>query len=202
MIQEKLVWDFMMKQTEGWIEEDVPLLEQEFLDSKKHIIDSLSDSIRKLCLEAKQQQAASRKGLAAYLCISFLRTNILDEHWQYRLDLYDEKFYLDRSECTVDWDSDFIWKYLKARLSQLNTVVHTGMYANKVRERHIEQVKVVMAEQYHKMGMICTKRIIEDAIKVPEYRELPKVENFQIVMGEYRDQNMLIYEEQPPEQKE
>lgn len=202
MIQEKLVQDFITKHTAGWLEEDVPAMEREFLASKDHIIESLSASIRQLCLEASKQQAAGSKGPAAHLCISFLRTNILDDKWQYRLDLYDEKFYLDRSECTANFEMDFVWKHLKTRLTQLSAIVNAGMYANKIRERHINQVKLGMAEQYHQIAMICTKLVIEEAIKVPEYRDLPKVQNFKIAMGEYLDQNMLVYEEQFNEQDE
>lgn len=197
MIQEKLVQDFIEKQTEGWLEEDVPVMQQKFPANQNQITESLSAVISKLCRQASRQQQTGSKGSAAYLCISFLRTNILDDRWQYRLDIYDEKFYLDRTECTGCWEIDFVWDYLKARLVQLNKAVRSGMYVNRVHPGNLSPVKLAMAQQYHQIAMVCTKLIIEEAITTPEYTRLRKVPNFKITMGEYLDKSMLLYEEQP-----
>lgn len=197
MIQEKMVQEFIKKQTEGWLEEDIPLMQQEFSVKHGEITESLSAVISPLCRQASQQQETGSKGSAAYLCLTLLRTNILDDRWQYRLDIYDEKFYLDRTECTSSWKMDFVWDYLKARLTQLTKAVSSSsMYANKVRPQHIEQVKLDMAQQYHQIAMFCTKLIIEEAIKTTEYTSLRKVPTFKILMGEYMDKSMLLYEEQ------
>jgi hypothetical protein len=52
-----------------------------------------------------------------------------------------------------------------------------------------------MAEQYHQVAMICTKLVIDEAVKTAEYRALSKVPDFKIIMGEYKDKNMLLYQE-------
>lgn len=195
MNQEEVVENFLTEQTASWLEEDIPLMEQEFSANKEQIVASLSNSIGQLCREYEKEQESGNKGPAAHLCISFLRTHILEEDWRYRLVLYDEKSYLDLAECTINWELEFVWKYLKTRLNELRTIVKTGIYVNTVKERHLSQVKLEMAEQYHQIGMICTKLVIADAIQVPEYRTLQKVANFKIGMGEYRDKILLIYEE-------
>lgn len=201
MNQDELIKNFLTQQTAGWLTEDIPIMQEAFLANKTPIIESFQTSIRKLCLKASSQQIAGNKGPAAHLYISFLRTNILEDNWQYRLDLYDEKFYLDSTECSTNWEIDFVWKYLKARLTQLSTTMKNSMYANKMQECHLNQVKVEMAAQYHQIAMACTKLIIEEALGVPEYRELAKTQNFKIAMGEYLDNNMLLYEEQPPQEE-
>lgn len=201
MIQ-KIVQDFINKQTANWLEEDVLIMQQYFPANQDKITGSLSAAISQLCRQASRQQQEGCKGSAAYLCLSFLRTNILDDKWQYRLDLYDERFYLDQTECSTIWEIDFVWDYLKGRLAELTKAVSTTMYVNKVRPRHINQVKMSMAEQYHEIAMVCTKLIIEEALKTPEYAALQKVPNFRVLMGEYVDKNMLMYEEQPENQTE
>lgn len=195
MMQEELIHEFLEKQTAPWLEEDVPIMQEKFPVKQGEITERLRDSISKLCQEASQQQAAGDKGPAAYLAISFLRTNILDDCFSYRLDLYDEKFYLDRTECTGYFEMDFVWQYYQARLEQLTTAICSSLYKHKIRTRQMNAVKIVMAERYHQIAMICMQLVIEEALKTPEFYALRKAANFKVIIGEYKDKSMLLYEE-------
>ncbi|MDF2636208.1 MAG: hypothetical protein K0R78_3082 [Pelosinus sp.] len=195
MTQENLMQEFIEKQTANWLEEDVPFMQQKFPESQSEITENLSTAISQLCREASQQQQAGCKGQAAYLCLSFLRTKILEDRFQYRLDIYDEKFYVDRSECTGSIEIDFVWQYFKVRMEQLEKAIHASIYKNKIHTRQLNAVKLAMAEQYHQVAMICTKLVIDEAVKTAEYRALSKVPDFKIIMGEYKDKNMLLYQE-------
>jgi hypothetical protein len=195
MTQENLMQEFIEKQTANWLEEDVPFMQQKFPERQSEITETLSTAISQLCREASQQQQAGGKGPAAYLCISFLRTDILEDCFQYRMDVYDENFYLDRNECTDCFEIDFVWQYFKVRMDQLEKAIHASIYRNKIRTRQLNAVKLAMAEQYHQVAMICTKLVIDEAVKTAEYRDLSKVPDFKIIMGEYKDKNMLLYQE-------
>ncbi|GMA99903.1 hypothetical protein [Pelosinus sp. IPA-1] len=186
---------FIEQQSANWLEEDVPVMQQEFPKNQETITESLSAAIRQICHQASRQQQVGCKGPAAYLCISFLRTNILEDCFQYRMDMYDEKFYLDRTECSGCFEIDFVWQYFQARMAQLEKAVHSSIYKNKIRTRQLNAIKLDMAEQYHQVAMLCTKLLIDEAVKTPEYRALSKVPEFKILMGDYKDKIMLLYEE-------
>lgn len=194
MNHEKIVQDFIKAQTEGWVEEDFSAMNLALFDNKKNIVGELSAAIRQVCSQAITQQAQGIKGPAAIICISFLRTNIMDNIWEYRVNLYDEKMFLDQVECCASYKMDFVWQYLRKRLEGLAAAVKTGMHANKVRSFHLEDVKLNMAEQYHAAAVAITQLAIGEAIKIPEYDALKRIDNFKIVMGEYWDSNVLIYE--------
>ena len=195
MIHEKLIQEFIKAQTEGWAEEDFPAIEQVLFANKKSILNDLSTAIKQVCCQASIQQAAGVKGPAAGICISFLRTNIMDDIWEYRVDLYDEKFFLDPTECCAVYKMDFVWQYLRKRLGRLAVAAKTGMYAHKVRPVHLKKVKLNMAEEYHIIATTITQVAIGEAIKIPEYDALQKMDNLKITMGEYWGSNILIYEE-------
>ena len=195
MNQETLLHTFITNQTVGWLEEDLPTMENEFPANREKMIVSLSAAIKEVCCQARQQQEAGAKGSAAYLCISFLRTNILDDIWQYRLDLYDEKFPLDRTECSGIWNMEFVWGNFTKRLTELADAVRSGIYVNKIRPFNINAIKMTMAEKYNLAAIVLTQMIIKEAIQTPEYADMAKVIDFTIMMGEYQDQCITIYEE-------
>lgn len=191
MNPEERIQDYIKLQTTGWLEEDLPVLKKEFCVHREKFVESLATAIGQLCTQGRVQQEAGEKGPAAYLCISLQRTHILENNWCYRLDLYDDGFYLDRTECSVDWDLEFVWDALKKRLENLNGIIRKGIYANKIRPYHLNQVKLKMAVQYHEAARNFTQQIIQEAFKA----DIAKAPAFLVLMGEYNDYSMQIYEE-------
>ncbi|VBB09030.1 Hypothetical protein LUCI_4316 [Lucifera butyrica] len=195
--QEKIVQDFIAAETASWLEEDLMLMQKKFSAGRPAIIHSLAAAIESLCRDAAGQQAAGCKGAGACICISFLRTNILDNIWQYRLDLYDETLFLDRTECTADWEMDFVFDPIKKLLDGWQDNFQSGLVANKIKPRHLKNVRLKLAADYHGVAIGFTQNIIAEALKnSPAYQELNKAPGFAIVMGEYCDQTKLIYEEE------
>ncbi|VBB07141.1 Hypothetical protein LUCI_2385 [Lucifera butyrica] len=197
MNHEKIVQDFIKNQTEGWAEEDFPAMEQALLENRDRILDSLTSALRTVCSKANELQAAGEKGPAAVIGISFLRTNIMDNIWRHRVDLYDERGFRDPVECCAGYTLDFVWQYLWKRLDKVAVAAGTGLYRNKVRPVHLEWVKQRMAEEYNVAATVITKAAIRDAIRIPEYKALKKAPDLKIIMGEYGDAGLLLYAEQP-----
>jgi hypothetical protein len=194
MNHEKLLQDFIKKQTENWVIEDFNAMSLVLFESKANIIANLSEAIRQACCQANIQQASGIKGIAEVICISFLRTNIMDNIWEYRVDIYDDKFFRDPVECFANYKMDFVWNFLKTRMEKLDMSIKASIYVNKVRPYHLEEIKMLMAEQYHVAAETITKLAIAEAVKIPEYDTLQKADNFKIIMGDYWDTNVLLYE--------
>jgi len=196
MIHQKLIQEFIQKHTKNWFEEDLPQLKEKISLGLPKMLTDLADSISQVCQQASQLQAEGHKGPAAYLCISYLYTNILENIWEYRLDLYDEGLYFDRKECTAVWKPELIWDCFAKRLAEVHAAAHTGFYRNKIRPFHLTEIKIGMAEQYHMATIMLAQQIIEYAIQTPAYQKLTKTPDFQIIIGEYQDQGLVIHQEQ------
>lgn len=196
MSQGKIIDEYLKTQTENWLQEDLPAMKQEFWTHRGKITEFLATSISQIFQQAILLQETGRKGPATYLWISFLRVNILNDIWQYRLDLYDGNFFSDKTECTSNWELDFVWKYLKRRIDQLGQTISKGIYANKIRQYHRDKIKLTMAFQYHQIIVKFTQQIIKEALQTPEYDSLIKGSTLKILMGEYFDHSVLLYEKQ------
>jgi hypothetical protein len=122
--------------------------------------------------------------------------------WDYRLDLYDENFYLDPVECSGSWQPEFIWSAFQQRLEALRTAAQTGIYRNKIRANQLADLKLTMADQYHLATLDFTRRMITEALLTPEYSGLNKTRDFKIIMGEYQSNLVVIHQQYKENTKE
>jgi len=196
MIHKKIIKEFIQLHTTNWIEEDKELIKENFGRDFQKITLDLANSISQICQQGSHLQGEGYKGAAAYLCISLLHTNLLENIWKYRLDLYDEMLYFDNKECTATWEPKIIWDCFEKHLAELQIAAHTGIYTNKIRSYHLAEIKVMMAEQYHIATMALAQQIIKEAIQTLAYQNLLKIPDFQISIGEYMDECMVIYQQQ------
>lgn len=201
MILKKIILQFIEAQTRGWLEEDLPLVKEKITAELPKIIIDLENSISQVCQQASQLQKDGHKGPANYLFISFLYTNIRENNWEYRLDIYDEQLYVDGKECTTSWKLGFIWDCFEQHVAKVHAAADIGIYRNKIRPCHLTEIKMTMAEQYHMATMAFVQLMIEQALQTPAYQNLTKTPNFQISIGEYQDQGMVIYQEQGAPEK-
>lgn len=192
--QDEQIQNFISSQVAEWLQEDLLKMEQELPLAREKIIESLATALSQIFHKASELQKAENKGSVAYLCISFLRTNLLEDDWQYRLDLYDENFYLDSIECTENWEMEFVWNHLKWRMSELTDAIKHSLYANKVRAHHLNQIKMTMAEKYQQTAILLTKLLLPEVIERLDDAGVSKMSIITIRMGEYLDYNVPLYE--------
>lgn len=196
MIQEEKIQSFIKNQTTNWLKEDIVQIEQQFPQRREEIVQSLATVLDRIFQHAYDLQQNKEKGAIAYLYISLLRTNLLTDHYAYRIDLYNEKLYLDKIECTDTWQFDFIWEFLTQRIVQLKQTIYSSIYANKVRTYHLNEIKLVMAEGYQRIAILLTKVFIAEAIQKTEFSKFSKTDSFTICMGDYQSSNLLLYKMQ------
>jgi hypothetical protein len=194
MMQDEQIKKFITSQVAAWLQEDLLKIDQEFPIAREKIVESLAAALSRICYKAHELQQTGNKGSVAYLCISFLRTNLLEDDWQYRLDLYDEKFYLDSIECTETWELEFVWKHLKRRMSELTDTIKHSLYANKVRSCHLNEIKLHMAEKYQQTAILLTKLLLPEVIERLDDAGVSKMPVITIRMGEYLDHSVPLYE--------
>jgi uncharacterized protein (UPF0248 family) len=193
MMQDEQIQSFITSQTADWLKEDLQVMDQELLLDKEKITEDLVIVLNRIFRQTYDLQQIGKKGPAAYLCISFLRTNLLEDNWEYRLDIYDDKVYLDSVECVETWELNFVWKHLKRRMSELGETIKHSLYANKVRAHHLNQIKMTMAEKYQQAAILLTGRLLPKAIEQINLAGISKVSVFTILMGEYRDHSVPLH---------
>ena len=120
-----------------------------------------------------------------------LRTRLLENKGQWRIDLYDEKWFLDKEECSINIDLDFIYEPLFNHMKELSE--KKKEYGRTIKEKDIHIIKLREANKYHGLALNIIRDILEKFLECASYKEMKKKEDIVIMAGEYMDAAITIY---------
>lgn len=157
----------------------------------EEIKESLKNQFQNICKEVLLQQENNEKGSIKYIYISFLRTNVLENNSNYRVDFYDEDWFLDKVESSGNMDMSFVFSYLYKFIDDLKEEIQKNKI--KLSEVEIEKIKLDDSEKYNILAIEYLKSLIEDIIDGDYYKKLNKSDKIYIMSGEYMDNSTLLY---------
>ncbi|SNS15353.1 hypothetical protein SAMN05446037_100516 [Anaerovirgula multivorans] len=167
-----------------------------WLSNQKSVNTEFIESFKEVFTKATELQNEEKKGPIAYIVISFLRTRIIEEDYQLRIDLYDEMFYLDKVECSGYWKVDFVFQYLHEDIELFKEKIEE--YIEKIQDNSYELIKKDYAAIYNYFLYEYLKKNIKLLLETEEYQSLNKTEDLKIGFGEYMDKVDIIYDQENP----
>ncbi|BCZ45489.1 hypothetical protein psyc5s11_15560 [Clostridium gelidum] len=189
--KEKLLKEFEEKYVENrWISE-FEKIAKKYKNDKDSIGKKLISVFELVCRDAILLQEKELKGNIKYIYFSSLRTSILKNKGEFKIDLYDENWFLDKEECSVNINLEFIYDSLFNHMEEL--LEKKNEYGRNITEMDIEKIKLKEANKYHILAVNIIKSIIEKFLECPLYKEMKKNEDIVIAAGEYMDITTIIY---------
>jgi len=189
--KEKVLKEFEEKYvTDRYIDELKKIIEK-YKTDRESIRENLTLKFNSVCKEAMVLQEKELKGEIRYIYFSMLRTRLLENKGQWRIDLYDEKWFLDKEECGVNIDLDFIYKPLFKHMKELSE--KKKEYGRTIKEKDIEGIKLREANKYHGLVLNVIRDIMQSFLECASYKEMNKKEDIVIMAGEYMDATVKIY---------
>lgn len=190
--KEKIMDEFKTKYVEGRFYGESPKIYEMFEDNKKSIIEELILKFKEVCKKAINMQEQDLKGEIKYIYISYLRTSLMQNSSICRIDLYDDKCFLDKEECFVNIELSFIYEPLFNHMEELQ--IKRKEYGRTITEVDIEKIKLKEGNKYHNLGIKILECIVNDFVECDEYKEMKKSDEISIFAGEYCDEAVIIYE--------
>lgn len=157
---------------------------------KDSIKENITSKFNSVCKEAVLLQKKELKGEIKYIYFSMLRTSILENKGQWRIDLYDEKWFLDNEECSVNIDLDFIYEALFNNMRELSE--KKKEYGRTIKEKDIEYIKLKEANKYHSLALNIIRNTVRNLLQCTFYKEMKKKDDIVIMAGEYMDAAIQI----------
>ncbi len=192
--KEKLLEEFQEKYvTDKWAYQFLEVDEM-YKGDKAAIEENLISAFEEVCKQAIVLQEKQLKGDIKYIYISLLRTSILENKGEYRIDLYDENWFLDKEENSINIDLNFIYVPLFDFVKELKE--KKNQYGRNVTEMDIEDIMLEEVYKFHVLAVEFLKGLIESFIKISSYEEMKKAEDIRILAGEYMDEAEIIYPQQ------
>lgn len=140
--------------------------------------------------KGRMLQAAGKKGAIAYVCVSPLRTSLLNGRFELRVDLYDKALYLDEAVCETYWEATALYSYFEADAAYFTKCARREV----VRLLEAEMLEFLQAygEAYFELlSGLCA----DCAAGIEQWecwRLLRRETTVQIAYGEYLDKGVLL----------
>jgi len=183
--------DLIKKHILPYVEEEIRSIDERYKNDKENIEGELIASFEKLCENAISLQKDGTKGNINYVYISFLRTSIMNNTCTYRLDAYDENWFLDKEECYSLWKPSFIYTSLFSHMEILEE--KKIEYGRAITSMDLEKIKFFEAERYHILTVEFIREIMPKLIENPLFKKMGKTESISILIGEYMDKSEILY---------
>ncbi|MHC1686033.1 MAG: hypothetical protein AB6733_24410 [Clostridiaceae bacterium] len=164
---------------------------EKYKRNKSDIIKKLISSLDLMCKRVILLQENGLKGEIKYIYFSLLRTSILYNKGEYRVDLYDERWFSDKEECSINMDFEFIFQSIFSHMEEL--LEKKKQYGRNITDMDIENIKLKEVEKYNILAIYIIKDMIEDLLESTLYKEMKKSEDIVIAVGEYMDESNIIY---------
>ena len=197
--KEKILQEFKDKYVNNRFINEIPKINEKIEKNEKVIKDEILLNFNKVCENAKNLQNENIKKKIKFIYISFLRTSLLENKGIWRIDLFDENWFLDKEECFINLDCTFIYEDLFSFIEELQ--VKKKEYGRTITEMDIEKIKLQEGDKYHKLIIRIFGDIINELIECENFKEMNKHEELMIFAGEYMDEVELLYESSSGEMK-
>ncbi|WML33896.1 hypothetical protein [Clostridium sp. OS1-26] len=175
-----------------WINEFLEIDEM-YKSDKDAIEENLISTFDEVCRQAIGLQEKQLKGGIKYIYFSLLRTSILENRGEYRIDLYDKNWFLDKEECSINIDLNFIFDSIFKHREELKE--KKKEYGKNITDMDIENIMLKEIDKYHVLAVEFLKGMIERFTETSSYAEMKKTEDIMILAGEYMDATEAIYPE-------
>ncbi|WP_027624793.1 hypothetical protein [Clostridium lundense] len=191
--KEEILREFQYKYViNTWINKFLEI-DEAYKSSKCDIDENLVSTFDEICGQAIYLQEKQLKGEIKYIYFSLLRTSILENKSEYRIDFYDENWFLDKEECSINIDLGFIFNSIFNYKEELTE--KKKEYGKNITDMDIENIILKEIDKYHILAVEFLKTMIGKFIETSSYKEMKKAEDIAILAGEYMDATQIIYPE-------
>jgi len=161
--------------------------------NKDALAKEMIGAFREICINARKLQLEGVKDKIAHIEFSLLRIRILEKRYSCLIDAFSGLYYLDNTECTLEYDVSWAFKYLDEFLEQLEQA--RKRYMNKILRPDIERIMLNEISHYNEYIVKLARYAIPQAVKLDEYNDLDRKEVVNIYVGDYRAANAIVYRE-------
>ena len=190
--KEKVLEEFKNKYVENRFTNEISKINEKIAKNEEIIKNQILLNFNKVCENAKTLQNENLKKKIKFIYISFLRTSLLENKGIWRIDLFDENWFLDKEECFINLDFSFLYESLFEHIKELQE--KKKEYGRTITEMDIEKIKLQEGDKYHKFVIKILEDIVNELIECENFKEMKRHEELMIFAGEYKDEVELLYE--------
>ncbi|WP_068777097.1 hypothetical protein [Paenibacillus sp. FJAT-26967] len=183
--------DFLEKHVFHRWQDDLMTIDHTYKEQQADIEAGFVSVFDTVCRQAAGFQDQGGKGGIRYLYFSFMRTSLLDNRPCYRIEAYDENWFMDTADCMAEWQPDFIFDPLLLRMAALEET--RKPYARRITSADLDRIKQIEAVKYHLLTAEFIRNMLPRLLACGGYERMSKSPKIAFLAGEYRDQCELLH---------
>lgn len=157
----------------------------------------LKSAIDEVLISVRKEQEKNQKNDIQYLAFGFLISSLYMDKLEFRIDAFDDSFYLDKKETASSYIPEFLQSLYQNDLSQL--YIEAGR--KFVRMQEIEQFSIkkyyacyyeaVIYRMLENLSRLIMQHIVESGIGMTD--------DFKIICGKFMDKAVVLYTKEKKE---
>ncbi len=163
---------------------DIEAHGNEIWSNLKYVIDEILKG-------AQKEQWREQKGDIQYLVVSFLRISLHQDNIKFRIEVFDDGFYMDRKEISRNYFPSFLQKKYSEDLSRLykdagsKFVRLQGYELLWIKEQYTHYYEAIVYRMIENLSRLIMRNVEESSISVTD--------DFKIIYGEFMDKAVILY---------
>lgn len=184
--------DYLNGYTENIFENACRNIQKDWAKEKEQIREEVVQCIKKVWKKTVSQQDCNGKGIVKYWIISIQRSSLLHDEIAFRVETFDDGFYLDGAEAAEEYQPEFLKVYWSHDLEQLSSLLKKRFV--RIQKYQYDIIREVYSLYYYaviyQLLKVVLKRILEEVCVDKE--RISK--DYKVIFGYYMGQGTILYE--------
>jgi len=160
--------------------------------SGMQMIEKLRETLEKVLGLAAERQKEGEKDRIAYISFSLLKSDLLLNRYSLRVDAWDERFLLDESEASGDWDFHLMLQRVSADFSEMARVIRRKM--TRVQQYELAQLERLYRLNYYAFSIVLLQTILPLCLAELGRGSVALADEVQFTVGAYMEQQTIFYQ--------
>lgn len=130
-----------------------------------------------------EYQKEDKKGDIAFVGINFLQNSLLNETFEFEIELYDENYLTDKNPIVWKYVPSFIGKYYIEEWTSYGKYMKSKII--QLKKNEIYPFRLMLADMYKKIMENVFIQFIPFVMRLLSYKNLIKSDNIKILYGDY-----------------
>lgn len=191
----------MQKLAKQYLEErfitNLPKILEDYKCHKELLYEQFVHILEDLRKKAEDLYTSGKKGKIQYIVISYLLSGVLTGKYDFKIDLFDEQFYLDEVELSDYWNYPYLFFCYEQDINQFEHYIRKRMI--RIQKWEIQKIALQYFNDYLLLVIPLFREFVARIQKEQGFFWFSEEEDLQVSFGGYLDKGMILYGEKEQE---
>lgn len=170
---------------------DVKEIMSSLVQKNQQIASEIASAVGEALREAEYRQIAGEKGTVSYISFSFLQSYLLLDRLAFRVDAWDERFMLDDSEASSEWDFRALVPCGRPDMDAVARKVRETMI--RVQDYELRELERAYRVNYFALAIEVLRAALPFSVEQVRRGAVELSQEVQFTVGPYMEQQQPIY---------